>query len=72
MKGPAARWKHEVRRLWECPACHRRERTGGQVVNLLCGCRLASDLPRQTGMNLIEEGPQHEQPPTPANEQPAS
>lgn len=46
MKGPRARWKHDVRRLWECPACHRRERTGGDIVNLRCGC--------QTWMRLIE------------------
>lgn len=55
MKGPAARWKFDVRRVWECPACQRRERTGGQVVNLLCDCQLRGESPHRTWMRLIEE-----------------
>jgi hypothetical protein len=53
MKG---RWKssHEFRRVWECPVCRRRVKTGGQVVNLACTCLAGADPPRQTWMRLIE------------------
>jgi hypothetical protein len=57
MKGPGGRLKHFVRRYWECPVCHRREWTGGHVVNRLCDCLSKSDPPRQTWMTLIEDKP---------------
>jgi hypothetical protein len=57
MKGPKGRMKHDVRRVWECPACGKRERTGGQVVNRLCPCQLGADPPRQSWMRLVEERP---------------
>ncbi len=47
MKGPGHRAKFDVRRQWLCPACGRRERTGGHVVNRTCPCR--------TAMRLVEE-----------------
>ncbi|MCI0458286.1 MAG: hypothetical protein L0Z62_15080 [Gemmataceae bacterium] len=43
-----------MRRLWECPACGRRERTGGSVVNRLCLCGERADPPRQVWMRLLE------------------
>jgi hypothetical protein len=59
MKGPSERLKYDLRRLWECPACQRRERTPGTVTSRFCGCAT-----RQPGggkpvpMKLIADGPQ--------------
>ena len=36
MKGPFGRLRFDVRRVWECPVCHRRDRTGGDIVTLIC------------------------------------
>jgi len=44
-----------VRRVWECPDCKRRQKTGGHVVNQLCNCRDQSDQAGQTWMRLMEE-----------------
>lgn len=63
MKGPAARWKHDVRRVWMCPACGRRERTGGHIVHVSCDCQMKGDLPRQTWMRLMEREPPLPPPP---------
>jgi hypothetical protein len=60
MKGPRGRLKHDVRRVWECPACGKRERTGGQVVTRLCPCQADAAPPRQTWMRLVEERPRGE------------
>lgn len=60
IKGPGHRNKFDVRRLWECPACQRRVRTGGHVVNLRCTCRPAADAEPAAWMKLVE-GPR--QPP---------
>lgn len=57
MKGPSGRLRLDVRRVWECPMCHRRQKTSGSVVNLLCDCQAKSDPPRQTWMMLVEEAP---------------
>lgn len=54
MKGPHARTKHDVRRIWECPLCGRRLLTGGEVVSLGCDCQAAADPPRRTAMRLVE------------------
>jgi len=56
MKGPGGRLKHDVRRVWECPICGRREHTGGQVVNRLCPCHPDTDPPRLFWMRLVEDG----------------
>src|SRR5262249_36899122 len=58
MKGPRGRSKHEVRRLWECPVCRRREYTSGQVVNRLCECLATQQPPKRTWMRLLEDGPE--------------
>jgi hypothetical protein len=55
MKGPRGRRKFDVRRVWECPVCHRRARTSGQVVNRECACLATSNPPRQVWMKLIED-----------------
>jgi len=36
MKGPYERLKYDLRRVWECPVCRARVRTGGNVTSLLC------------------------------------
>jgi hypothetical protein len=38
MKGPGMRLDLDVRRVWECPECHRQVREEGQVVSRVCGC----------------------------------
>ncbi len=45
-----------MRRLWECPVCHKLRRTGGHVVSLLCDCQARADPPQQLWMRLVEEG----------------
>jgi hypothetical protein len=57
MKGPSGRLRHQVRRLWQCPVCQRREYTGGDVVTRACDCLAKSQPPRWTWMRLIEEEP---------------
>jgi hypothetical protein len=57
MKGPSGRLRHQVRRVWQCPVCQRREYTGGDVVNLACDCQAKAEPPRWTWMRLIEEDP---------------
>ncbi|HZT83222.1 MAG TPA: hypothetical protein VFA26_23535 [Gemmataceae bacterium] len=64
MKGPGGRLKFDVRRVWECPACHHRARTGGDVVNRACDCQADADPPRQVWMRLVEETPVRPEPPT--------
>jgi hypothetical protein len=46
--------RHDVRRVWQCPACGRRERTGGDVVQRDCRCRAGEDPPQTTAMRLVE------------------
>ncbi len=55
MKGPHERIKYDLRRVWECPRCHHRERTLGTVTSMLCEC--AGDTKGMpTFMKLIEDG----------------
>ena len=44
--------------VWECPACGRRVRTGGHVVNLRCDCRAAGGAGPAVWMKLVEGPPQ--------------
>jgi hypothetical protein len=53
MKGPHGRSRFDLRRLWECPRCGKRDFTGGQVVHRRCRCSGCDDSP--TWMCLIEE-----------------
>ena len=52
MKGPYERLKWDLRRVWECPACHHRERTSGAVVTKLCRCQ--EKIQGRGWMKLIE------------------
>lgn len=62
MKGPYERLKYELRRLWQCPLCHRREWTTGAETTRFCTCPPAKGEParsgpaRATSMHLIEDG----------------
>ena len=56
MKGPFERLKYDLRRLWECPQCKRRERSDGTVTSRFCTCPgKGSSDGRQTPMKLLEE-----------------
>ena len=57
MKGPYERLKYDLRRVWECPVCHHRERTGGDVTSLICGCQENEPPAQRQPMKLVEDGP---------------
>ncbi len=52
MKGPRARHRFCVLRIWECPRCHKRALAPVQSTTRACEC-LGKDRP--TWMLLIEE-----------------
>lgn len=56
MKGPYERLKYDLRRVWECPKCHHKDRTSGKVTCRLCACQ--DDLPpgQRVWMKLVEDG----------------
>jgi hypothetical protein len=56
MKGPYERLKYDLRRVWECPACQRRERTAGTVTFRHCGCRMKQVDGQPVVMKLVEDG----------------
>lgn len=63
MKGPYERLKYDLRRLWECPVCKRRERTASSVTYRLCQCRLKQVDGTPVVMKLVEDGVQRLVPP---------
>lgn len=54
MRGPFERLKYDLRRLWECPKCKRRERTPGQVSSQFCRCTVVDGVGTSTCMLLLE------------------
>ena len=56
MKGPFERLKYDLRRLWECPKCKRRERSEGTVTTRFCTCP-GKGVPdgQRIAMKLLEE-----------------
>ena len=56
MKGPYERLKYDLRRMWECPACHHRERTGGEVTSVVCHCQEQQSPTERQPMKLLEDG----------------
>jgi hypothetical protein len=56
MKGPYERLKYDLRRVWECPICHHRERTPGNTVTCLCRCQQKEGPTTRTYMRLVEDG----------------
>lgn len=63
MKGPYERLKYDLRRLWECPVCQRRERAPGSVASKLCLCQMQKADGKPVVMKLIEDGVQRTVPP---------
>jgi hypothetical protein len=66
MKGPGMRLDLDVRRVWECPECHRQMRSDGQATSRICGCtregvamRLV-ELPRPKPQVRVPEPPNPE------------
>jgi hypothetical protein len=57
MKGPGGRLRFDLRRVWECPLCHRRDWTGGDSVTRLCNCMAKTEPGRQVWMKLVEVKP---------------
>jgi hypothetical protein len=75
MKGPYERLKYDLRRLWECPVCKRRERLPPSVTFRHCLCQMKQPDGQPVVMKLIADGVQrlvppivipHEQAPLPA------
>ncbi|MCI0357878.1 MAG: hypothetical protein L0211_05240 [Planctomycetaceae bacterium] len=58
MKGPYERLKYDLRRMWECPVCKRRERTDGGVTFRFCECGTKQEGGRPVSMRLVADGPQ--------------
>lgn len=58
MKGPYERLKYDLRRLWECPMCKRRERTPGTVTFRHCDCTAKQPGGKPVVMLLIGDGAQ--------------
>ena len=58
MKGPYERLKYDLRRLWECPVCKRRERTPGTVTFRHCACGTKTEGGQPVVMLLIGDGAQ--------------
>lgn len=54
MRGPFERLKYDLRRLWECPKCKRRERTPGQTTSQFCRCTVVDGAGSATCMLLLE------------------
>jgi len=55
MKGPSGRLKFDVRRLWECPQCRRRDYSTGQMVTRQCpSCAEPAKGGQTIGMHLLE------------------
>ena len=63
MKGPYERLKYDLRRLWECPVCKRRERTSGAVTFRFCACATKQPGGQPVVMLLVADGPQRLVPP---------
>jgi len=63
MKGPSERLKYDLRRVWECPVCKRRERTTGAVAFRHCLCQMKQLEGRGVVMKLVVDGVQRVGPP---------
>lgn len=63
MRGPYERLKYDLRRLWECPVCQRRERTAGAITFKHCQCQMQQLDGQPVVMKLIEDGVQRVAPP---------
>jgi hypothetical protein len=55
MKGPSRRLKFDVRRIWQCHDCGRKEYTSGKEV--VRACPICSSDDRKKWMRLVEGRP---------------
>ena len=55
MKGPFERLKYDLRRVWECPECHHKERADGTVTTLFCRCQATKEVLDRVVMKLVED-----------------
>ncbi|MEO8496060.1 MAG: hypothetical protein ABI614_13400 [Planctomycetota bacterium] len=55
MKGPFERLKYDLRRVWECPECHHKERADGTVTTVVCRCQATKEPHARFVMKLIED-----------------
>jgi len=55
MKGPYERLKYDLRRVFECPRCHRRVRMPGNVTFVACSCSGNTSSPESVWMRLVED-----------------
>jgi hypothetical protein len=62
MKGRGKGSDWEVCRLWECPACGRKARTRGTVVNVPCPCGEKEGAAGPVWMRLVEDRPRRRPP----------
>ena len=63
MKGPFERLKYDLRRVWECPRCHHRERTPGTTTSCICRCQAKEEALKRVCMTLVEDGARRKKPP---------
>lgn len=63
MRGPYERLKYDFSRIWECPTCRRKERTGFTVTFVHCRCRAKEEGSPLVPMRLIEDGVRRVLPP---------
>ena len=72
MKGPYERLKYDLRRVWECPQCHHRERSSGSVTSAWCSCQQAVEVRSRIIMRLVEDDVRRVRPTAPLSEPPAA
>jgi len=56
MRGPYERLKYDLRRGWECPLCHRKEKADFLITNRFCNCRQKKDGGPLVSMKLVDDG----------------
>jgi hypothetical protein len=56
MRGPYERLKYDFPRVWECPECHRKERTGFTATFCFCRCRAKQEGAPLICMKLVQDG----------------
>jgi hypothetical protein len=56
VKGPYERLKYDLRRVWACPLCQHRERTGGDCTSRLCPCQAKVEPAERRYMTLVDDG----------------
>ena len=54
VKGPYLRLRFDFRRRWECPLCHARARSGGDVVSM--PCPVCTPAGKTAFMRLVYDG----------------